>query len=201
MKFHAASPVVAWLAIVAAFGAWAEESAAPDVTCVEAPSKLPTVPLSDLLESVSTRSKKEFLVDARVPAEIVVGQRDWRDVTYRELHTVLSNNELAAVTVEGLVNIVPVNSIRQYPLPVLQGYDDRIADGQWVTLVIKPERAGAVTMVPLLRPLLPPQGHLAAVGQSNTLTVVARYANARRIAEMVREIDKPAARDNAPLSE
>ena len=130
-----------------------------------------------------------------------MGQRDWRDVTYRELHTVLSNNELAAVTVEGLVNIVPVNSIRQYPLPVLQGYDDRIADGQWVTLVIKPERAGAVTMVPLLRPLLPPQGHLAAVGQSNTLTVVARYANARRIAEMVREIDKPAARDNAPLSE
>jgi len=45
-------------------------------------------------------------------------------------------------------------------------------------------------MVPILRPLLPQAGHLAANAHSNTLTIVARYGNMRRIVALIRSYDR-----------
>jgi len=184
--------LVACLLIVAIPVVVADEEKAPVAPCECSPATLPTVALDDLLESVSRKSNKEFLVDSRTPAEVVVGKIDWRDVTYLLLHTVLRNNELAAVTVHGVVNVVPVGAIRRYPLPMLYEDDETIADDEWVTRIMRPKKAAANMMVPILRPLLPQQGFLSAHPQSNTLMAVARYANARRIAEMVHEMDKHA---------
>ena len=172
----------------------ADEGKAPEAPCECAPSTLPTAVLGDLLESVSRKSNKEFLVDSRVAAEVVIGQVNWRDISYPLLHTVLRNNELAAVTVQGVRKCrtsVPVKFVRQYP--VARYYTRTtatIADDEWVTRIMRPEKADAAMMVPVLRPLLPQQGLLSAIPQSNTLTVVARYANAKRIAEMVQDMDE-----------
>lgn len=167
----------------------AEEGQASIAPCECAPPTLPIVALGDLLESVSRNSNREFLVDSRVPADVVIGQFDWHDVTDRLLHTVLRNNELAAVTVQGVVNVVPVATIRQYPLPVLYEDDENMADDEWVMRIMRPKKLGAPMMVAILRSLLPQQGYLSAHPQSNTLMAVARYANARRIAEMVQDMD------------
>lgn len=190
MKSGQTKPLLACLLVVLVPAVLAEASAASETPCEGARSALPTIPLNDLLESVSKKSNKEFLVDRRVSADIVIGQLDWREITYPTLHSVLRNNELAAVTVQGMVNVVPVATVRQYPLPVLYEVDETIADDEWVTLVMRPKRATAAMFVPVLRPLLPQQGHLSAVSESNTLTIVARYANARRIAEMVQDMDE-----------
>jgi len=190
MKFGHIKPLIACLVFIPLPVAWAAERGAPETPCEQAPSALPTIPLVDLLESVSKKSGKEFLVDKRIEADVVIGQLDWRDVTYPTLHSILRNNELAAVTVQGLVNIVPVATVRQYPLPVLYEADETFADDEWVTLIMRPERATAALFVPILRPLLPQQGHLAAVAESNTLTIVARYANTRRMAELIHDMDE-----------
>jgi len=189
MKFGFAKPLVACFLIVVPPVIMAEEGKAPVAPGAITPSVLPTVVLGDLLESVAKKSNKEFLVDSRVPAEVVIGQLDWHDVTYPVLHTVLRNNDLAAVTVQGKVNVVPVGDIRQYALPVLYEDDETIADDEWVTRVVRPKNANAAMMVPIFRALLPQQGHLAGVPDSNTLTIVARYANVRRIVEMVEDMD------------
>jgi len=184
MNFGFAKPLVACVLIFVPPVIMAEEGKASAI-----PSALPTVALGDLLESVAKKSNMEFLIDSRVPTEVVVGQFDWHEVTVPVLHTVLRNNKLAAVTAQGKVNIVPVDAIRQYALPVLYEDDETIADDEWVTRVIRPKNADVVMMVPIFRPLLSQQGHLAAVHQSNTLTIVARYANVKRIAEMVEDMD------------
>jgi general secretion pathway protein D len=189
MKFGFAKPLVACFLIVVPPVIMAEEGEAPVAPSAITPSALPTVALGDLLESVAKKSNMEFLIDSRVPTEVVIGQLDWHEVTFPVLHTVLRNNELAAVTVQGKVNIVPVGAIRQYALPVLYEDDETIADDAWVTRVVRPKNADAAMMVPTFRALLPQQGHLAAVPPSNTLTTVARYANVKRIAEMVEDMD------------
>ena len=152
MKFARTEPLVVFLLVILSPATWADKTRpAPDAA---PPSALPTVSLTELLESVATKSGQEFLIDSRVQADVVVGQLDWRDITYPVLHTVLRNNELAAVTVQGKVNIVPVDAIRQYALPVLLANDQTFADDEWVSRLVRPQNADASMMVPVFRPLL-----------------------------------------------
>ena len=149
-----------------------------------------TVALDDVLSGVARREGLTFTVTAQAPANIVVGQLDADDITFAQLHTVLTNNALAAVAVEDVINIVPMQVIRQYPLPILSEPDDSIADDQWVTWVYRVEKAAPTMLVPIVRPILPQQGHLVAHPQSGTIMIVDRYANALRVIELIRDLDE-----------
>jgi general secretion pathway protein D len=52
----------------------------------------------------------------------------------------------------------------------------------------------APQLVPILRPLVPQQGALSALPQSNSLVIVDRFANLRRIEGLIRTLD------SAPLN-
>lgn len=171
------------------FAAGNDGNAAAEET--EKAAAYPRIPLADILEIVSKRAAKTFLVDARVSPDVVVGQIKLRNSTYASLLSILRNNELAAVSIGGVTSIVPVAAIRQYALPLLFDDDDSILDEEWVTRVIHSQNAAAAAamMVPIMRPLLPKQGHMAAHPTSNSIIIVARYANVRRITKMILELD------------
>ena len=158
-----------------------------------AAASMPTTSLDDLLERVGRRSGKTFLADARVPPTVVVGQLQARDVTYDNLLTILGNNGLAAVGIDDVVNIVPVSVVRQHALPVL-GDDDTAVNQEWVTRIVELENVLARDVVPILRPLLPQAGHLAANNAANSILIVDRYSNVRRVTEIARRIDATAGR-------
>ena len=150
---------------------------------------LPRVQLMDVLEAVHKKTGKSFVVDRSVDADIVVGLADPRKMDYETLLIVLRNNEMAAVEYRGATSIVDVDRVRQYPLPVIYAEDDAIADEEWVTMLIAVENAPATMFVPILRPMLPKQGHLVAHADSNMLTIVDRYANVRRVLQLIRKMD------------
>jgi len=152
-------------------------------------AQLPRVPLLDVLGAVSKNAELTFLVDEKASAEVVVGQARLRDLSYSSLLLILRNNSLAAVKGAELINIVPVATVRQYALPVIREADDSIADQEWVTWIVSVEHMDATNFVPILRPLLPKPGHLAASSASHALIVVDRYANARRIAQIIADLD------------
>ena len=182
--------VVASAVTLCAGAAYAAENtdAGLSLASVQGPA-FPSVPLEDVLDSVRKTSDRTCLVDARVPPVVVVGQAHNRDITYPMLLKILRNNGLAAVGSDDTTSIIPVNRVRQYPLPLLFEDDDTVDDEQWVTRLVQLENANAAQMVPILRPLLPQQGHLAAHTDSATLIVVARYANVRRIVQMILKMD------------
>ncbi len=151
-----------------------------------------TVELSELLESAARESGDEFLVDRRVPAEVVVGTVKLRDIDYPMFLTVLRNNGLAAVPSDNAIRIIPVNFVRQYKLPMLQQNDDAIPGDEWVTRILKVENTNAVRLVPLLRPMIQQAGHLVADSDSNTLIIVAPYGVTERLVEIVDEVDQRA---------
>jgi general secretion pathway protein D len=107
---------------------------------------------------------------------------------------VLRGNGLAAYTSGGITHIVADADIRNQPLPVISADDASLADDEWVTRTVTVRYLDAVQLVPVLRPLLPQAGHLSAVPGSNTLLLVDRYANTRRLIATLREIDKPPVR-------
>ena len=72
--------------------------------------------------------------------------------------------------------------------PLISGKETR-PDSEWVAKVIPLHSVSAAYLVPILRPLVPQQGHLAALPCVNTLTIVADFANVRRIETMLQSLD------------
>ena len=60
-----------------------------------------------------------------------------------------------------------------------------------MTQVIKVENVPAAQLVPILRPLVPQQGHLAAYAATNTLIVTDRASNIQRLFPSFEGIDRP----------
>jgi len=150
----------------------------------------PPVPLADILDSVSKKTGRVFLTDSRVQADVVVGQLKAKDITYSSLLIVLFNNGLAATTIGDITNITPGATARHHLVPIVHEEDDAIADYEWVQRIIKVENGAAGRFVPILRPLLPQMAHLVADPASNSIIMIGRYGNTKRLDAIIKEIDK-----------
>src|SRR5690606_12125029 len=111
------------------------------------------------------------------------------------LLSILANNGLAAYEADGYVNIIPDAGIRQFPMRIVQRDDSSIPDAEWVSRVIEVPGGNAHQLVPILRPLLPQAGHLAAAPVSSgasgeppfrELLIVAPYGKVRHVTELVK---------------
>jgi membrane-bound lytic murein transglycosylase A len=153
-----------------------------------------SVELQSVLDEVGRKTGKRFLLEQRTPVQIRLGSFEPAGVTYPILLGILRNNGLAAVTINDIVNIVPEAAIRSYPLPTVSQDDAALADDEWVTRSVALKYIDAEQTVRVLRPLLPMNGFLAAVTGANTLVIVDRYANTRRLVELLRSMDKPPAK-------
>ncbi len=159
--------------------------AADEATQTETLAK---ISLNDLLTAVSVKTGKTFLASNQVPAKIVVGPMAIKDVDYPALLLILRNNDLAAVTDGDITTVTWARVVRQQPLPVLQANQVE-AEGEWVTQVMRLENISAANVVPILRPLMPPAGHLAVHPQSNALLIADRYGNLKRILALAKALD------------
>ncbi|MFK7893269.1 MAG: type II secretion system secretin GspD [Granulosicoccus sp.] len=147
--------------------------------------------IHSLIQTVSRQSGRNFVVDPRVKARVTVVSSTPlnSDELYETFLSVLQVHGFAAVPSGDLIKIVPEVNAKQGPVPA---YDDSSSESdQLVTQVIKVENVPAAQLVPILRPLVPQQGHLAAYAATNTLIVTDRGANIGRLTRIIRGIDRP----------
>ena len=157
---------------------------------------VPLVELAPLLQRVERASNKRFLVDRKLGPKVFLGGVEPNDVDFPVLLSILRANGLAAVEIEGRVNIVWDGDVRSLPAPIVQTDDASIAADAWVTRVLTTTNVGAPQLVPILRPLMPQAAHLAAHADTNQLIVMDRYANVQRITAIVHSLDVPSPRPN-----
>lgn len=175
-----------------------EGSGAPPIP---AGPPLPTVSLESLVDRVARSAKKTFLIDNRAAQQVYLGSIKPEDVNYPTLLAILRANGMAATTIEGRVNIVPLFEIRSLAVPLVQNDDSSIPADEWISRIVTTSKKEASSMVPILRPLLPPAAHLSAMcgscepGAQNCtscrqLIIVDRYANVQRISAIVKMLDQ-----------
>jgi type II secretory pathway component GspD/PulD (secretin) len=154
-------------------------------------SSAPTAgtPLVQLIETVSKKTGKNFILDPRVSGNAVLVGIDPSKVTYPELLTILQVNGYAAVESSGLVRVIPDSIGRSAPSPLIDG-NDKHSDAEIVTRVIRVKSIPSPQIVPILRSLLPQSAHLAAFPCTNELLIVDTFANVRRIEGVVATMDK-----------
>ncbi len=144
-----------------------------------------------LISTVSKFTGKNFVVDPRVKAKVTVVSAKTMSAAevYEVFLSVLQVHGYAAVPVGSIIKIVPEVNAKQGPLPVVQG--NRSNGDELVTRVLTLDHVPAAQLVPILRPLVPQQGHLAAYNPTNTLIITDHSANIKRLSQIIRNIDKP----------
>ena len=147
--------------------------------------------IHSLIQTVSRQSGRNFVVDPRVKARVTVISSEPlnADELYETFLSVLQVHGYAAVPQGDLIKIVPDVNAKQGPVPAYT--DDQSTSDQLVTRVIKVENVPAAQLVPILRPLVPQQGHLAAYAATNTLIVTDRASNIERLSTIISGIDRP----------
>ena len=150
-----------------------------------------TVPMSSLIATVAKNTGRKFVLDPRVRAAVKLVGAEPSRVTYDELLTILDTYGYTAVDSGSYIQVFPNAMVRFQPLPIVTANDKRPAD-EYVTTVIHVKSLSAAELVPILRPLVPQNGHLAAMPCSNDLVMVERFANVRRMESIIKAMDKGA---------
>ncbi len=146
--------------------------------------------IRQIIEAVSEVTGQNFIIDARVKAQVTLISSTpmTPDAFYDTFLSILQVYGFVAVPSGDVIKILPDTNARQQPgndLPRSINNSDEI-----VTQVIEVENVGAAQLVPILRPLVPQYGHLAAHPASNMLIISDRAANVNRMLRIIRRIDQ-----------
>ena len=152
--------------------------------------------IQSFIETVAEITGKNFVVDPRVKAKVtVVSARPMdRAEIFQVFLSVLQVHGFATVEVGEVIKILPDVNAKQGAGNVVTN-SSSVKGDELVTRVIEIKHVAAAQMVPILRPLVPQQGHLAAYPGSNVLVVSDRGANISRLEKIIRKIDRPDAQE------
>jgi general secretion pathway protein D len=148
--------------------------------------------IRSFIETVAEATGRNFVVDPRVKAKVtVISARSMnREEVYQVFLSVLQVHGYAAVKVGEIIKILPDVNAKQGPV-VTGGGSTQASGDELVTRVVPIKNVPAAQMVPILRPLVPQQGHLAAYPNSNVLVISDRAANIQRLITIINRIDRP----------
>lgn len=143
-----------------------------------------------VIATVSEMTGRNFIVDPRVKGRVTVisSHPMAADELYEVFLAILNVHGFAAIPGDNVTKIVPEVTAKQDAVPTVSGRGVSMGE-QIVTRVLPVNNVAAAQLVPILRPLLPQGGHLAAYAPSNVLIVSATDVNVQRMADLVSRID------------
>lgn len=141
-----------------------------------------------IVEAVGEVTGKTFILDPRVTAKVTILSKTPMspEAFYEAFLSILQVHGYIAITTGDVVKIIPDATARQHPNPPTT---EGAAADDIVTQVIQVHNIGAAQLVPILRPLIPQYGHLAAHPGSNMLIISDRASNVKRLINIIRRID------------
>jgi general secretion pathway protein D len=146
--------------------------------------------LSQIIQAVSEVTGKNFIIDPRVNAKVTMLSATpmTAGAFYEAFLSVLQVYGYVAVPAGKVIKIIPNTDVRQSPSIDLPNQVSSTSD-EIVTQIITMKNVSAAQLVPLLRPLIPQQGHLAAYAPGNMLIISDRASNVSRIMRIIERMD------------
>ncbi|MEZ5543224.1 MAG: type II secretion system secretin GspD [Pseudomonadota bacterium] len=147
--------------------------------------------ISALISTVAEVAHKNFIVDPRVKGKVtVISSRPMdSDEVYQVFLSILKVHGFAAVPTGEVIKIIPDVNAKQDSIPTTTDNNPGVGD-EMVTRVVQVDNVAAAQLVPILRPLVPQQGHLAAYPATNVLIISDRADNVERLVSIIRRIDQ-----------
>nr|WP_090207044.1 type II secretion system secretin GspD [Ectothiorhodospira magna] len=154
------------------------------------------VDIQALISYVAEETGANFIVDPRVRGRVTL--ISGRPVSATELYdiflSVLRVHGFAAVQADEVIKLVPDAIAKQAEVPTAS-HQHPFRGDTYITRVVTVNHVDAAQLVPILRPLIPQSGHLAASPESNTLVISDTAANVNRMVEIIGRIDQESRED------
>lgn len=149
--------------------------------------------IQELIKFVAEATGTTIVVDPSVKGKVKVVSS--KPVSSSELYdlflSILEVHGYTAVRSGGVVRVIQSKDARSSPVTVTDGSEGRISD-EYVTQVIRLENISAAKLIPVLRPLVPQQAHMAAYAPSNAIIISDVGANIGRIRDIIERMDRSA---------
>ena len=170
------------------------QAAAPSSKAQEGPTITPNykdADLSQIIQAVGEVTGKNFIIDPRVNAKVTMVSATPMSPSafYEAFLSVLQVYGYVAVPAGKVIKIIPNTDARQVPANDLPLNVSATSD-EVVTQIVQVKNISAAQLVPLLRPLIPQYGHLAAYPTGNMLIISDRASNVSRIVRIVERMDE-----------
>src|ERR1700678_2597 len=170
------------------------QAAAPSTKAQDGPTITPNykdADLSQIIQAVGEVTGKNFIIDPRVNAKVTMLSATPMSPTafYEAFLSVLQVYGYVAVPAGKVIKIIPNTDARQVPANDLPNNVSATSD-EVVTQIVTVKNISAAQLVPLLRPLIPQYGHLAAYPSGNMLIISDRASNVSRIVRIVERMDE-----------
>ena len=148
--------------------------------------------IQELIKFVAEVTDTTIVVDPAVKGKVKVVSS--RPVSRAELYdlflSILDVHGYTAVRSGGVVRVIQSKDARSASLPV-EDESRRVSD-EYVTQVIRLDNISAAKLIPVLRPLVPQQAHMAAYAPSNAIIISDTAANIRRMVDIIERMDRSA---------
>lgn len=147
--------------------------------------------ITQIAEAVSAATGKNFIIDPRVRAQVTMLSATPMspEAFYQTFLSILAVYNFIAIPDGNVVKILPDANARQSPSVDLPDSVSPTSD-EIVTQVIDVKNVNAAQLVPILRPMIPQYGHLAAYPAGNILIISDRANNVNRMMRIIRRIDQ-----------
>src|SRR6204780_5000248 len=147
--------------------------------------------LTQIIQAVAEVTGKNFIIDPRVNAKVTMLSSTPMSPAafYEAFLAVLQVYGYVAVPAGKVIKIVPNTDLRQLPANDLPNSVSSSSD-EIVTQIVTLKNVSAAQLVPMLRPLVPTYGHLAAYPGGNMLIISDRASNVSRVVRIIERMDE-----------
>lgn len=157
--------------------------------------------IQELIKFVAEATDTTIVVDPKVKGTVKVVSS--KPVSSSELYdlflSILDVHGYTAVRSGNVVRVIQSKDARSSPVRVEAQQAPRPSD-EYVTHVIRLENISAAKLIPVLRPLVPQQAHMAAYAPSNAIIISDLASNIERIREIIESMDKSAVQQTEIVS-
>ncbi|HSX86387.1 MAG TPA: type II secretion system secretin GspD [Pseudomonas sp.] len=153
--------------------------------------------IREFIDQIAQISGETFVVDPRVKGQVSVVSNTPLSLSevYQLFLSVMATHGFSVITQGDQARIVPNAEAKADA-----GEGGRTAPDRLETRLIQVQHGSATELIPLLRPLVPQYGHLAAVTSANAIIISDRAANIERIEDLLRQLDQKGQNDYSVLN-
>ena len=149
--------------------------------------------IQEFIKFVADITGSTIVIDPSVKGKVKVISS--KPVSKAELYdlflSILDVHGYTAVRSGEVIRVIPNKDARSAPVPVDKGPSQRNND-EYVTQVVRLENVSAAKLIPVLRPLVPQQAHMAAYAPSNAIIISDIRSNINRILDIIDRMDRTA---------
>lgn len=147
--------------------------------------------IREFIDQIAAITGQTFVVDPRVKGQVSVVSSTPLGLSevYQLFLSVMATHGFSVLTQGEQARIVPNAEAKA------EAGEGRAAPDRLETRLIQVQHVPVAELIPLIRPLVPQYGHLAAVTSANALIISDRSANIARIQDLMRQLDQSGAQD------